>query len=174
MGLGTNNRQKQTADICKQPLPFSGPRFRPELRRTPHSATPSLHHCHSSTPPSIPPSIPLSRGLILPVRNWLWHLTLNTGELRRCDRRQFTDWDWAQIEQADPLPGPVEMPSNSNYWLYTSADPDTASVQSRESFTLKKEKSGTARRPSLPSHSSNLPFPRSPSFHPHCFEARPR
>jgi hypothetical protein len=86
--------------------------------------TPLLHHFHSSTPPSIPPSIPLSRGLILHVRNWLWHLTLNTGELRRCDRRQFTDWDWAQIEQADPLPGPVEMPSNSNYWLYTSADPD--------------------------------------------------
>ena len=63
-------------------------------------------------------------GLILHVRDWLWHLTLNTGELKKCERRQFTDWDWAQIEEADPLPGPVEMPSNSNYWLYTTADRD--------------------------------------------------
>jgi hypothetical protein len=58
------------------------------------------------------------------VRDWLWHLTLNTGELKRCQREQFTDWDWAQIEVASPLPGPVEIPSNSNYWLYTTADPD--------------------------------------------------
>ncbi len=57
------------------------------------------------------------------MRDWLWHLTLNTGELRKCERQDFTDWDWAQFEQADPLPGPVEMPSNSNYWLYTTADP---------------------------------------------------
>ncbi len=63
-------------------------------------------------------------GLNLHVRDWLWHLTLNTGELKKCERRQFTDSDWAQFEQADPLPGPIEMPSNSNYWLYTTADPD--------------------------------------------------
>jgi hypothetical protein len=57
------------------------------------------------------------------VRDWLWHLTLNTGELKKCERKDFTDWDWAQFEQADPLRGPVEMPSNSNCWLYTNADP---------------------------------------------------
>jgi hypothetical protein len=60
----------------------------------------------------------------LHVRDWLWHLTLNTGELKKCGREQFTDWDWAQIEEANPLPGPVEIPPNSNYWLYTMADPD--------------------------------------------------
>jgi len=46
------------------------------------------------------------------------------GELEKCERRQFTDWDWAQIEEANPLPGSVEMPSKSNYWLYTTADRD--------------------------------------------------
>jgi len=63
-------------------------------------------------------------GLTLLVRDWLWHLTLNTGELKKCERLQFTDWDWAQIEEANPLPGSVEMPSKSNYWLYTTADRD--------------------------------------------------
>ena len=66
-------------------------------------------------------------ALVLDVRNWLWHLTMNTGELKKCERRHFTDWHWAQFEQADLLPGPVEFPSNSNYWLYTTANPDQKS-----------------------------------------------
>jgi hypothetical protein len=62
-------------------------------------------------------------ALVLDVRNWLWHLTMNTGELKKCERQHFTDWHWAQFEQASVLPGPVEIPSNSNYWLYTMANP---------------------------------------------------
>ena len=43
------------------------------------------------------------------VRDWLWHLTLNTGEVKKCERHYFTDWQWAQFEQAGLLPGPVEI-----------------------------------------------------------------
>ena len=59
-------------------------------------------------------------GLIWDMRDWLWHLSLNTGELRKCERRHFTDWQWAQFEHAGLLPGPVQLASDSNYWLYTS------------------------------------------------------
>jgi hypothetical protein len=62
-------------------------------------------------------------ALGLDVRNWLWHLTMNTGELKKCERQHFSDWHWAQFEQAGVLPGPVEIPPNSNYWLYTAANP---------------------------------------------------
>ena len=62
-------------------------------------------------------------ALFLDVRNWLWHLTMNTGELKKCERHHFTDWHWAQFEQAGLLPGPVQIPSDSNYWLYTMASP---------------------------------------------------
>jgi len=48
---------------------------------------------------------------------------MNTGELRKCERQHFTDWHWAQFEEAGLLPGPVEIPPNSNYWLYTTAHP---------------------------------------------------
>jgi hypothetical protein len=48
---------------------------------------------------------------------------MNTGELKKCERRLFTDSHWAQFEEANLLPGPVEIPSNSNYWLYTTANP---------------------------------------------------
>ncbi|MBV8901978.1 MAG: hypothetical protein JOY92_17900 [Verrucomicrobia bacterium] len=57
------------------------------------------------------------------MRDWLWHLTMNTGELRKCERRHFTDWHWAQFECAGLLPGPVEMACDSNYWLYTTLKP---------------------------------------------------
>ena len=62
----------------------------------------------------------IARALALDVRDWLWHLTLNTGEVKKCERHYFTDWQWAQFEQAGLLPGPVEILSNSNYWLYTT------------------------------------------------------
>jgi hypothetical protein len=61
----------------------------------------------------------ISYALVLNVRDWLWHLTLNTGEVKKCERHHFTDWHWAQFEQAGLLPGPVELPSNSNYWPYS-------------------------------------------------------
>lgn len=48
---------------------------------------------------------------------------MNTGELKKCERHHFTDSDWGQLEEAGLLPGPVEIPSNSNYWLYTTANP---------------------------------------------------
>ena len=63
------------------------------------------------------------RALVLDVRDWLWHLTMNTGELKKCERHHFTDWHWAQFEHAGLLSGPVEIPPASNYWLYTTANP---------------------------------------------------
>jgi hypothetical protein len=63
----------------------------------------------------------------LDVRNRLWHLTLNTGELKKFERRHFTDWHRAQFEQAKLLPGPVQINSNSNYWLYTTVNPNKKS-----------------------------------------------
>jgi hypothetical protein len=72
---------------------------------------------------AVPPSTIIACALVLDVRNWLWHLTMNTGELKKCERHHFTDWHWAQFEQAGLLPGPVQIPSNSNYWLYTTANP---------------------------------------------------
>ena len=48
---------------------------------------------------------------------------MNTGELKKCARRHFTDSHWAQFEESGLLPGPVEIPANSNYWLYTTPDP---------------------------------------------------
>jgi hypothetical protein len=48
---------------------------------------------------------------------------MNTGELKKCERHHFTDWHWAQFEQAGLLPGPVQIPAESNYWLYTMASP---------------------------------------------------
>ena len=41
---------------------------------------------------------------------------MNTGELKKCERQHFTDWHWPQFEQAGLLPGPVQIPSNSNYY----------------------------------------------------------
>jgi hypothetical protein len=58
-----------------------------------------------------PPSTVIACALVLDVRNWLWHLTMNTGELKKCERHHFTDWHWAQFEQAGFLPGPVQIPS---------------------------------------------------------------
>ena len=52
------------------------------------------------------PSTGVACGLLLDVRDWLWRLTMNTGELKKCERHHFTDSHWAQFEEAGLLPGP--------------------------------------------------------------------
>jgi len=68
-------------------------------------------------------------GLLLRVCDWLCHLTFNTGELKKCERRPFTDWDWAQIDEADPLPGPVGMPSSNGRKIAVWPDFDSGTLE---------------------------------------------